>query len=194
MKTHKSHISPEAERTLLQTYYKHGDLDVLGKLYAPYMYMVLGVCMKYLKHTEQAQDAVMQIFEELVDKLRVHQVHNFRSWLYTYARNYCLMVIRKKQQFPQVELSEDLLMENLDDLHLPNKEDMQEAQLQAMEACIDTLNAQQKHCVELFFLKNKCYKEIGEETGYTLKQVKSYIQNGKRNIRICMERKNEQNV
>lgn len=187
-----SAYTKEEEQTLLNSYREKGDLGVLGSLYEPYMYLVLGVCLKYFKDNGKAEDAVMQIFEELVKKLRVHRVSNFRSWLYTYTRNFCLMELRKRNREPEIHFSEAAFMENSESTHPFYKEDMQEAQLQLLEACIKTLNPNQKECVDLFFFKNKCYKEIANITGYTLNKVKSYIQNGKRNIRICMEKNHEQ--
>jgi RNA polymerase sigma-70 factor (ECF subfamily) len=59
-----------------------------------------------------------------------------------------------------------------------------------LEKCIETLGDEQKQCVKLFYLQEKCYKEITESTGFDMNKVKSYIQNGKRNLKICME-KNE---
>lgn len=133
----------------------------------------------------------MCIFEELIEKLRVHQVSNFRPWLYTYARNYCLMELRKKPSEVSLEISQLQLMENASPLHPFYEEDIREDQLTRLEACVAALNKPQQECVRLFFIEKKCYKEIANSTGFTLKQVKSYIQNGKRNIRICMEKKHE---
>lgn len=173
-----------ADLTLLAQYRQSGDLGVLGKLYKPYMGLVYGVCLKYLKDEELCKDAVMQIFEELVAKAAKHDIKQFRPWLYVLARNYCLMQLRSAKKMDVINL--DAVMENTIFLH-PEPEDKEET-LTALERCMEKLPAAQKESVDLFFYKEKCYKEIADETGYTLNEVKSYIQNGKRNLKICLEK------
>ncbi|WP_375557323.1 RNA polymerase sigma factor [Albibacterium profundi] len=151
------------------------------------MYLIYGLCLKYLKDPGKSEDAVMQIFEELIKKLRVHRVDNFKAWLYTLARNHCLMVLRKESKSPMVSLEENFV-EKADYLHLDDSEALQEKDLTQMEACIDQLKEDQKRCVKLFYLEQKCYKDIVDETGYTMNQVKSNIQNGRRNLKICMDK------
>lgn len=176
------------ERELLQQYRASGELDVLGKLYAPYMSLLYGVCFKYLNDADRSQDAVMQIFEELIDKLRIHQVDNFKSWLYTFSRNYCLMQLRKDKRVQQVDI-EDHLAESEHLLDNSSDQLWDEAHFEKLETCMLSLNPEQERCVRLFYLEQKCYKDIVEETGYDMNKVKSYIQNGKRNLKICMEKK-----
>ncbi|SUI98111.1 RNA polymerase sigma factor [Sphingobacterium spiritivorum] len=176
------------ERELLQQYRASGELDVLGKLYAPYMSLLYGVCFKYLNDADRSQDAVMQIFEELIDKLRIHQVDNFKSWLYTFSRNYCLMQLRKDKRVQQVDI-EDHLAESEHLLDSSSDQLWDEVHFEKLETCMLTLNPEQERCVRLFYLEQKCYKDIVEETGYDMNKVKSYIQNGKRNLKICMEKK-----
>lgn len=181
----------DKENALLDQYYKTGDLAILGALYEPYMHLIYGVCLNYLKDTGKSEDAVMQIFESLVKKLRIHKVTNFKSWLYTVARNHCLMILRKDQK-NIVTLSEET-MEFSTNLHLVDNTDGKEEQLQIMEKCIEKLNPEQQSSIRLFFLEQKCYQEIANLTGYELKKVKSYIQNGKRNLKICMEQHQKSN-
>src|SRR5690606_5541736 len=92
-------------------YKNSGDLQVLGKLYKNYMPLVYGVCLKYFKHPEESQDAVMQIFEQLIDKLKNHEVKNFKSWLYVLTRNFCLMELRKSKKVTTVNI-EDTFVES----------------------------------------------------------------------------------
>lgn len=177
------------EAELLLEYRNTGKLELLGKLYERYMTLVFGLCLKYFKDEEKSKDAVMQIFEELVKKLRVHEVSNFKSWLYTLSRNHCLMAIRSSSKHEFVAL-EDNFMENDAFVHL-NIEDSNEERLGSMEKCIEVLPAEQKDTIRLFYLEQKCYKEVSDITGYDLKKVKSYIQNGKRNLKICIEKNSE---
>lgn len=177
--------SREKERQLLLAYYKEGDLSILGELYQPYMPLIYGLCLKYLKDPGKSEDAVMQIFESLISKLRIHEVEYFRSWIYTFSRNHCLMQLRAKGKEPLY--IEDTFMESDHLMHQNNSEDLREEQLQLMEACIEKLKPEQQQVVRLFYLEEKCYKDIVDSTGYELKKVKSYIQNGRRNLKICME-------
>lgn len=175
---------------LIADYQRSGDLEVLGALYNRYMHLVFGVCFNYFKDEELSKDAVMQIFEELVVKLKVHQVQNFKSWLHVLSRNHCLMALRKSAKNPTVSL-EDNFVENDDFVHL-DIDDAKETQLTVMEKCMETLPEEQRKSVDLFYLQEKCYKEVADITGYDLLKVKSYIQNGKRNLKICIEKNSEQ--
>lgn len=176
------------EKELLQHYKHTGNLDSLGKLYSPYMSLLYGVCYKYLQDADQSQDAVMQIFDELIDKLRIYEVDNFKSWLYVYARNFCLMQLRKAKRVSNVALDDNLSESEL----VMSREDEKkwsEQDFDKLEVCMTTLNEEQERCIRMFYLEQQCYKEIADQTGYELAQVKSYIQNGRRNLKICMEKK-----
>lgn len=179
-------IRDQDDADLIKSYKSSGDLGVLGQLYNKYMHLVFGVCVNYLKDEEQSKDAVMQIFEELVVKLRVHEVQNFKSWLHVLTRNHCLMALRKNSKNETVSL-EDTFVENTDFVHL-DIDDAKESKLSVMEKCMDKLPEEQKVTVDLFYLQEKCYKEVAEITGYDMLKVKSYIQNGKRNLKICIEK------
>ena len=181
-----SRIQEQDDAELIRRYKTSGDLDVLGQLYNKYMHLVFGVCINYLKDEESSKDAVMQIFEELIQKLKVHEVQNFKSWLHVLTRNHCLMAIRKNSKNETVSL-EDTFVENTDFVHL-DMDDTKESKLSVMEKCMEKLPEEQKVTVDLFYLQEKCYKEVADITGYDMLKVKSYIQNGKRNLKICIER------
>ena len=182
-------INEQDDSSLIAAYKQSGDLEVLGSLYNKYMHLVFGVCFNYFKDEELSKDAVMQIFEELVTKLKVHEVQNFKSWLHVLTRNHCLMALRKSAKNPMVAL-EDSFVENGSFVHL-DIEDVKEAQLTVMEKCMETLSEEQRKSVDLFYLKEMCYKEVADITGYDMLKVKSYIQNGKRNLKICIEKNGE---
>lgn len=176
----------QSDHDLMEIYRQHGDLAVLGILYSRYMSLVYGVCYNYFKDDEQSKDSVMQIFEELVKKLRIHDVQNFRSWLHVLTRNHCLMILRKQSKYTMVSL-DDSFVENTEFMHL-DIDNVKETQLTVMERCMETLSEEQRVTVGLFYLQEKCYKDIADNTGYDLSKVKSYIQNGKRNLKICIEK------
>ena len=178
-----------SEHEMLVEYRNTGDLELLGKIYEKYMPLVFGLCLKYFRDEEQSKDAVMQIFEDLVKKLKVHEVTNFKSWLYTLTRNHCLMIIRSSSKHEMVSIDENF-MENDAFVHL-NLEDDTEEKLSIMAKCIEDLPSEQKISINLFYMKQKCYKEVADTTGFDLNKVKSYIQNGKRNLKICIEKNSE---
>jgi RNA polymerase sigma-70 factor (ECF subfamily) len=183
---HPSAAGDRNEAALLAEYRQSGSLDILGRLYEPYMPLVFGLCVKYLKDEAQSKDAVMQIFEQLVEKLRIHQVINFKSWLYTLARNYCLMELRDSGKHQTVSLDDSFVeVQGSSDLQ---EGELHEGELTLMERCIEKLPEEQRKSIELFYLEQKCYREVADLTGYDINKVKSYIQNGKRNLKICMEK------
>jgi RNA polymerase sigma factor (sigma-70 family) len=174
------------DKELVTEFRMTGNLETLAILYQRYMDLLYGVCLKYLKQPESSRDAVMHIFEELVEKLKKHEVDNFKSWVYTLARNHCLMQLRTPKNLKTTEFKADI-MQSEEDVHL-NGALQREENLEKMERCLQTLSAEQKITVELFYLQNKCYKEIAELTGLEWNKVRSYIQNGRRNLKICMEK------
>jgi RNA polymerase sigma-70 factor (ECF subfamily) len=177
------------DKELVNLFRTSHNMEVLAVLFQRYMDLLYGVCLKYLKQPEPAKDAVMQIFEELVQKLPKHEVDNFKSWLYTLAKNYCLMQLRTPKNLKTTEFNADS-MQLEEDVHL-NGMLLKEENLQKLEHCLKTLNTEQKKAVELFYLQNKCYKEIAEATGIEWNKVRSFIQNGRRNLKICMEKRME---
>jgi RNA polymerase sigma factor (sigma-70 family) len=181
------HASTISDADLIAQYKQTSDLKLLGELYQRYMDLVYGVCLKYFKDTERSKDAVMQIFEELIVKVQKHQVENFRSWLYQLAKNYCLMQLRTPKNVRTVEIPEGL-MQSEENMHL-NGVLEREDNFQRLEYCLATLSDDQRKAVRLFYLEGKCYNEIVELTGHEWNQVRSFIQNGRRNLKTCMEKK-----
>ncbi len=178
---------PPAEAEKLLAYRRTGDTRLLGALYEPYMEMVFGICYKYLRQEEESKDAVMQIFEKLVTDLKTHEIDNLKSWLHTVARNFCLMRIRGRRVFEAIDEKQergDLKYDMNDD----EGHSEMEINLKVLEKCMEGLVYEQRTSVELFFLREKCYREISDETGFDFNKVKSYIQNGKRNLKICMDK------
>lgn len=175
------------DKELVALYKESGDLAVLGELYQRYMELVFGVCLKYFKEPERAKDSVMQIFEELVSKLKKHDVENFRAWLHQVAKNHCLMQLRTPKNLKIVEFKADL-MQTEENVHLNGVLEKEE-NFKNLEDCIGTLTIDQQAAIRLFYLEEKCYNEIVEITGQEWNQVRSFIQNGRRNLKICMESK-----
>lgn len=183
-------LSPEArsltDKELVALYKESGDMTVLGELYQRYMELVYGVCLKYYKDPETAKDSVMQIFEELVPKLKKHEVDNFRGWLHQVAKNHCLMQLRTPKNLKTVEFKTDVVQSE-QDVHLNGVLEKEE-NFKKLEYCLGTLSDEQRDTVKLFYLDGKCYNEIVEMTGLEWNQVRSLIQNGRRNLKNCMEK------
>jgi RNA polymerase sigma-70 factor (ECF subfamily) len=172
---------------LIDLYKRKGDTHILGILYKRYTGFVFAVCMKHLKNSQDSKDAVMQIFEKLFTDLKKHNIENFKPWLYRVTCNHCLQTFRNNSKTVSIEGSsqKNLLnfMENGVSFH-PDSEEVLEERISNLEMELCNLSHEQRTCVELFYLKEKSYQEIVSATGYTMNQVKSYIQNGKRNLKI----------
>jgi RNA polymerase sigma factor (sigma-70 family) len=177
-----------SDKELIIAFKQTGDINQLSTLYQRYMDLVFGVCLKYFKDPERCKDAVMDIFDELNTKLKVHEVENFKGWLHVLTRNHCLMQLRSPRNMKTTEFSPSLMYSE-QNTHLNGEALEKEENFKKLEQCLETLPTEQKQAVKLFYLENKCYNEIAEITGYDWNKVRSYIQNGKRNLKICMEEK-----
>lgn len=191
MKKHKEN-SELTDQELLALYRETRDKEHVGVLYKRYSHLVFGLCMKYFADEDQAADAVTNIFTKLFDDLLKHRVEFFKSWLYTYSKNHCLMALRsaKSNLRKSLDYSTEfkVLMENSEEMHQNANNREQEYAL--LEQALTGLSDEQRICVELFYLKDKSYAQITEITGHDLNKVKSYIQNGKRNLKIMLEQQN----
>ena len=169
---------------LLKQFKETADQEVLGQLYSRYISLVYGLCLKYLQQIEDAEDAVISLYEELSQKIQRYQIDNFKTWLYSTAKNHCLQILRKEKNiiFEEIAVQD---MESDDFEHLIDVEDDKEKE-DALNYCLGTLPDEQRQCIILFFFEDFSYADIVEKNGFELNKVKSYIQNGKRNLRICV--------
>ena len=172
------------DQEILRHFYADHNNEWLGTLLERYTMLLYGVSMKYLKNPEEAKDAVQQIFLKAITELHKYEVSYFSSWLYMIAKNHCLMQLRNRRQGISVDLVNELVSEINDPDPFQD-----EALLRDLEEAIQHLNSEQKTCIRMFYLEKKSYQAIASETGFNLLQVKSYIQNGKRNLRILLEKK-----
>lgn len=181
-----------SDQDIILLYKKNNDPELLGQLYSRYVALVYGLCLKYLEDREGSKDAAMQIFELLATELHRHEISNFKSWLYVTSKNFCLMELRKQKSLRKKEetrlMNKDEFMENPPEMHLidsienPGMDDL-------LNDCIEKLKKEQNQCVRLFYFGNRSYRQITDETGLDEKKVKSLLQNGKRNLKICLENK-----
>ena len=188
-----------SDEELLKRYRDEGDIRLAGQLYERYMNLVFGVCLKYLEEREWAKDEVMNIFEKLVTVLPQQQeIGNFRTWLYVVTKNHCLMLLRSRKSeaaHAEAMMNDPLFfMENTSGMHPMGDDEGGETDdpggedgMKRLEECIERLREEQRNCIRLFFYEGCSYRQISERLGVDEMKVKSYIQNGKRNLKICME-------
>jgi RNA polymerase sigma factor (sigma-70 family) len=172
------------DQEILRHFYADHNNEWLGPLLERYTLLLYGVSMKYLKNPEEARDAAQQIFLKVITELHKYQVSYFSSWLYMIAKNHCLMLLRNQRR----EITVEQFVEKAD----PSEERdplKDENMLRELEEALQHLNPEQKTCIRMFYLQKKSYQSVALETGYSLSQVKSYIQNGKRNLRLLLEKK-----
>ncbi len=176
------------DKELLEKYYRDGNNQWLGILLQRYTLLLLGVCMKYLKNEEEAKDSVQQIFMKAITEVNKYKIEYFKSWLYMVAKNYCLMKIRDSHGKIPIELNDNVAANHPDTDNLHELVD-KDITLTYIEEGLLLLNEEQKQCVTLFYLQKQSYNQITDVTGFTTLQVKSFIQNGKRNLKIFVEKK-----
>lgn len=182
-----------SDEELIANYKNDPDPKIIGELFDRYTHLAFGVCMKHLKDVDDSKDAVMQIFEDLQDKLLTFDIASFKSWLFTVSRNHCLMILRKSSSHQKHhQLIYEKSRRNIMELNVQNhlfEGNEKEEKISLVKKGIELLKEEQRKCIELLYLQQKSYREVAELTGYDMKKVKSHIQNGKRNLRIFMDNK-----
>jgi RNA polymerase sigma factor (sigma-70 family) len=176
------------DQELLDRFYGDHNNEWLGIVLQRYTLLLFGVCMKYLKNEEEAKDGVQQIFLKTITELHKYKVDYFKSWIYMVSRNYCLMKLRDKNGRLSVDINE-ISIASPDEDSNKKLHTEKEHTLEIMETALQELGKEQKLCVTLFYLEKKSYQEITDSTGFTMMQVKSHIQNGKRNLKLLLDKK-----
>lgn len=196
-RAHKDNDSEKSEQELILEYQKTGLPSIPGRLFDPYVHLVFGVCMKYLGNEDESKDAVMQIFENILKDLRTHNIENFKNWLYRVSKNHCLKIIRRRKQDKRyVDITkyespnkfmdfENQVAQHIDGTELKRTQYLKDA--------ISNLKEDQRKCIELFYFEDKSYKDIVDITGFPMSKVKSYVQNGKRNLYLKLSKLKEFN-
>ncbi|HUZ61317.1 MAG TPA: sigma-70 family RNA polymerase sigma factor [Hanamia sp.] len=177
-----NHVS---DSELLQNFYKDHDNKWLGILLPRYTILLLGVCMKYLKNEEEARDCVQQIFLKVINELQKYRVDYFKSWIYMIAKNHCLMKLRGNKNY-SLEWNENIMAIETGDIDITELME-KEILLEKLQEAIQQLNPEQQECVNLFYLQKKSYSQVAQITGFSMLQVKSHLQNGKRNLKRIMQ-------
>lgn len=178
------------DNELLKSFYLDQDNQWLGILLQRYTLLLLGVCMKYLKNEDEAKDSVQQIFLKVITELPKYKVTYFKSWMYMVAKNHCLMKLRDRHGRLTTDITDQVGGIIAEEQQLDKSERVEkDKKLQLMDDALKELSIEQKCCLTLFYLEKKSYQEIVMHTGYSMLKVKSYIQNGKRNLKILVDKK-----
>jgi RNA polymerase sigma-70 factor (ECF subfamily) len=173
------------DEELIEQFRKTGDSEFFGQLYNRYIPLIYGLCLKYLQDENKSQDAVMEIFEMLLPKIASYEIKVFKTWLYSVVKNHCFLLIKNNKREIMVDFDANH-MESESVLALLS-EDVDEERESALNYCMTKLSEPQRIAISKFFYEEMSYADIVEVTGYDLKSVKSYIQNGKRNLKLCIE-------
>lgn len=181
----------QTDEVLAESYRISGDTRLVGQLFDKHVKTVFGVCLFYFKDKDIAKDAVMAIFEKLIQELKRTEVKNFKGWLSFVVRNHCISELRKNKSIHKVSTS--YLDFELETASLEEEENIaginEDTLLQHLSECLPQLKENQRLCIELFFLKDYSYQQIETKTGFSINEVKSYIQNGKRNLKLLIQEK-----
>lgn len=188
----RSQKNDESDEILLERFQQQGEKEALAVLFDRYLELIFGLCLQYLKTSSRAEDAVMAIYAELQEKLPHHEVKNFKNWLYTMVRNHCLMQLRREKKDTTVNF-DPAFMQSTEEWHPIEEEDTEDSRQPALDFCLDQLNEQQKTCVHLFYYEGHTYKEIADMRQEEVGKVRSNIQNGRRNLKNCIEEQQTRN-
>jgi RNA polymerase sigma factor (sigma-70 family) len=183
----KKRYATWSDADLVLAFQKSLNTDFIGVLFDRYGHLVYGVGLKYLQNADDSKDLVMRVFEKVMEDLKRMKVTHFKSWLYQVSKNQCLMDLRKhknSQNAVSIELLENSLKSDEEESHFS----IRELKYGQLEKAVQQLKDEQKWCIQLFYLEELSYQQITEKTHFTLKDVKSFIQNGKRNLKILLEK------
>ncbi len=183
----KLKYSEHSDNSLLENYKNDGSQEWVAQLFSRYLELIYGTCLKYFKDSTKSEDACMEIYEKCLVKLKTHEVNNFKSWLYVLTKNHCLEILRKEGKALQKSREWEIMQKS--ELFHPKEESHIEQLEEKLKECIETLNAHQKDCIRLFYLEKASYDMIAQKLKLDWNKVRSYIQNGRRNLKTCLEAK-----
>ena len=177
-----------SDEDLIMKYISTNDDEYLSHLYQRHIPLMYGLCLKYLKNQQDAKDAVVFLYEDLSEKVKKYEITNFKNWLYSVTKFHCFAILKSKKKEIVVDFNVDFMEFDQVDTLLDEKE-ADEDKIRALNECIQQLPETQRTCIESFYMNEKSYIEIVEDTNYNIKSVKSYIQNGRRNLKNCLDKK-----
>lgn len=170
-----------SDQELIEQYKRTSNSWYAGELFQRYTQLISAVAYNYMQNEVDTEDAVMEVFEIILRDLQHHEVNNFKTWVYSVTKHHCLKKLRR-DSMETMDVEQALRHVAIDET--PKTEALRlEHQLEKLEDAVTRLSDEQKQCIELFYLKQKSYKEVADLTGYSVNEVKSYLQNGKRNLK-----------
>ncbi len=187
----RKNIKKLDDHELIEKYRQSGSSKYLEVLFERYFHLVFGVCLKYLKNEYESNEAVLAIYERLLKDFEEKEIDNINAWLYVVTRNYCFTYLRTKGRALKRENEYEVEIKSAPEVDDSEDIEVKEKQLTKLEQAIEKLKSEQKQCIVLFYIKQYCYKEVSEQTGFSMNEVKSHIQNGKRNLKMILSQYNE---
>ncbi|MEL6655687.1 MAG: sigma-70 family RNA polymerase sigma factor [Bacteroidota bacterium] len=176
----------KSDEELVRQFQQSGDRFLLGLLLRRYSQSILGTCHYYLRQPQDAEDAAMEVCELIVRQLqKPKEIKRFKDWVFIIARNYCFRKLKDNKRLTELStewekdfLNSDVQYELGDTLYV-----QEEALYARVDAEIQQLNEQQRLCLTAFYWQGEKYKDIAARYGMTTDEVRSAIQNGRRNLR-----------
>jgi RNA polymerase sigma factor (sigma-70 family) len=170
-----------SDQELIEEYKRTSNSWYAGELFRKYNQLITAVAYNYMQNNVDTEDAVMEVFEIILRDLQHHEVSNFKTWVYSVTKHLCLKKLKKN---PLEVTDVEQALRNMAAEENPQSEAVKlEEQLEKLQEALLRLSEEQKKCIELFYFKEKSYKEVSDLTGYSVNEVKSYLQNGKRNLK-----------
>lgn len=177
-------VTDVTDDQILNLFKQSGKSSHIGVLFKKYSHSVLGLCLHYLKDTSKAEDAVMDVFEFVLQNVNKYEIEGFKPWLMSVTRNHCLKKLTRSMKKEREIFDKNIeipALENMESVEV--KDHTNDKMLNKLELALDGLKPHQRECITLFYLNSYSYEEISSICGYSLKEVKSYIQNGKVNLK-----------
>lgn len=171
-----------SDEEVILKYKSTGSKRILAPLFKKYNEKLFGLAFYYLHERESAMDTVMETFEVILKTIDKKEITYFKGWAMSICRNICLKKIRDVKKFDELKETSDSSVEYGDDLVYKDET------IEKLLEFIPELKENQRVCIHEFYLLGKSYEDISASYGMSFKEVKSYIQNGKRNLRVKFER------
>ncbi|MFQ5674351.1 MAG: RNA polymerase sigma factor [bacterium] len=176
----------ERDNATIRSYLETRDVRYLGRLYEAYKKTIFWHCLKMVGNEEDAKDLASETFIRTFDRIEDFKLGApFCPWLMRIATNLCIDHLRKKNRYKFYKFDETHSA-----VAIQNESEPKQPMISGERIIekLKKLKPLQKRCFCLFYIHNLTYKQIAELTGYPLGKVRSYIQNGKRNFKLLMEK------
>ncbi len=175
---HDDAVAEETDFELLDRFRRHGDRAAFERIVARHRPWLHRVCARLLRSDEAARDATQDVFARVLNRLDTFRGDNFPGWLKAIAVNCCLNTIDRDKRWAPLEAAGEAPAADLGpELQLLRLEEGVRAR-----HLIARLPERQKIVFCLKYIDDCSYQEIERLTGFSNKEVKSFLQNARRNF------------